>query len=83
LIIGLTGTLIGLIGGLGAMYVITHWQLVQLPADVYFIDHLPLELDLFDGSLLVIVSLLIAFIATINPAWRASKLVPVDAIRHD
>jgi lipoprotein-releasing system permease protein len=83
LIIGLTGTLIGLIGGLGAMYVITHWQLVQLPADVYFIDHLPLELDLFDGSLIVIVSLLIAFMATINPAWRASKLVPVDAIRHD
>ncbi len=83
LIIGLVGTLIGVAGGLGAMYVITHWQLVQLPADVYFIDHLPLELDLIDGALIVIVSLLIAFIATINPAWRASKLVPVDAIRHD
>lgn len=83
LVIGLTGTMIGLFGGLTAMYVITHFELVKLPADVYFIDHLPLALDVFDGALIIIVSLLIAFIATINPAWKASKLVPVDAIRHD
>jgi lipoprotein-releasing system permease protein len=63
--------------------VITHFKLVALPADVYFIDHLPLILDFVDGAAIVSVSLLIAFLATIYPASRAAKLVPVDAIRHE
>jgi lipoprotein-releasing system permease protein len=82
-IIGLTGTVIGLVGGLGTMYAVTHFDLVTLPADVYYIDHLPLILNFVDGASIVIASLLIAFIATIHPAWRAAKLVPVDAIRHE
>lgn len=83
LIIGLTGTTIGLGGGLTTISVITHFHLISLPADVYFIDYLPLILDPFDGVMIVVVSLLIAFLATINPAWKASRLIPVEAIRHD
>jgi lipoprotein-releasing system permease protein len=83
LIIGLVGTSIGLFSGLTAMYVITRFNLIKLPADVYFIDHLPLRLEFFDGAVIVIASLVIAFVATIFPARRASRLIPVDAIRHD
>jgi lipoprotein-releasing system permease protein len=83
LIIGIVGTGIGLFGGLTTMYVITKFKLIELPADVYFIDHLPLRLEFFDGAMIVLASLVIAFLATINPARRASKLIPVEAIRHD
>jgi lipoprotein-releasing system permease protein len=50
---------------------------------VYLIDRLPLQLDVEDGVMIVVVSVLIALLATIYPAWKASRLVPVDAIRHD
>ncbi|MEO5509628.1 MAG: ABC transporter permease [Longimicrobiales bacterium] len=83
LIIGVIGTALGMLGGLGIMYVIKHFNLISLPADVYFIDRLPLRLETFDGVMIVVVSLLIALLSTIYPAWKASKLVPVDAIRHD
>jgi lipoprotein-releasing system permease protein len=83
LIIGVVGTAIGLVGGLSIMWVIKHFELIKLPADVYFIDKLPLSLDFFDGAMIVVVSILISLLATIYPAMKASKLVPVDAIRHD
>ncbi len=83
IIIGLVGTALGLAGGLSVMYVIEHFELIKLPAEVYFIDRLPLKLDFADGAKIVVVSLLISLLSTIYPAWKASKLVPVDAIRHD
>ena len=83
LIIGLVGTTLGLVVGLAIVYVIDHFGLIDLPPEVYFLDKLPVKLDPVDVGLVVVVSLLIAFLATIYPAWRASKLVPVEAIRHD
>ncbi|HEX6693279.1 MAG TPA: ABC transporter permease [Longimicrobiales bacterium] len=83
LIIGLVGTSLGLVAGLGIVYVIDRFGLIDLPPEVYFLDKLPVKLDPVDVGLVVIVSLLIAFLATIYPAWRASRLVPVEAIRHD
>jgi lipoprotein-releasing system permease protein len=54
-----------------------------LAPDVYFIDHLPVALDPLDIFWIVAASLVIAFAATIYPARQASKLMPVEAIRHD
>ncbi|HSJ26495.1 MAG TPA: ABC transporter permease [Longimicrobiales bacterium] len=83
MIIGAVGTVIGGLLGGGIIWVIDRYELIRLPGEVYFIDTLPFALDPFDVVLIVLVSMLIAFGATIYPARQASRLQPVDAIRHD
>lgn len=81
--IGLIGTVLGAIGGVTLVTLIDRYQFISLPGDVYFLDTLPVALDPLDFSLIIVISLLIALIATIHPARQASRLQPVDAIRHE
>jgi len=83
LTIGAFGTLIGGVVGGVAIYVIDRYELIRIPGEVYFLDRLPLALDPVDAILVVTLSLLIAFGATIYPARQAARLQPVDAIRDE
>jgi len=83
LAIGVIGTVLGAIGGGGLVWLLGRYHFISLPGDVYFIDTLPVALDPVDFVLIVLLSILIAFAATIYPARQASKLLPVEAIRHD
>jgi lipoprotein-releasing system permease protein len=81
--VGLIGTVLGAIGGLVLVWIIDHYRIITLPGDVYFIDTLPVALDPLDFFTIVALSVLIAFAATIYPARQASRLLPVEAIRHE
>jgi lipoprotein-releasing system permease protein len=83
LIIGVVGTILGGLGGGVLIWLLQRYQFIELPPDVYFIDRLPVALDPFDVVLIAVVSLIIAFGATILPARQAARLLPVEAIRHD
>ena len=83
LTIGLVGTTLGGIGGGILVWVLDRYQLIELPGDVYFIDRLPVALDPLDVVMIVIASLLISFAATLYPSRQASRLLPVEAIRHE
>jgi lipoprotein-releasing system permease protein len=83
LTIGLIGTTLGTLGGLGLNWVLRTFDIIHLPADVYFVDTLPVALNVSDLVLIILTSLLIAFAATIYPSLQASRLLPVEAIRHD
>lgn len=83
LVIGLIGTALGTAGGLVLVTLLDTYQFITLPGDVYFIDRLPVALDPFDVVWIIGASIVIAFVATIYPARQASKLMPVEAIRHD
>lgn len=51
--------------------------------DAYFINYLPTYLRWQDVLLIVSVSLLLSFLATIYPAWRAAKIQPAEALRYE
>jgi len=83
LFIGLIGTLFGCIGGLILSKILDKYNFISLPHDVYWIDTLPVQLQLGDFFLISGASLAISILATIYPAYHASRLMPVDAIRYE
>jgi lipoprotein-releasing system permease protein len=83
LIIGLTGTILGVIGGLAICKVLSKYQFIKLPSDVYPITTLPIKVLPMDVTLVAISAALITLIATIYPAWQASKIEPAVALRYE
>ena len=83
LIIGLTGTVLGVIGGLGLCKVLSKYQFIKLPSDVYPITTLPIKVLPMDVTLVAISAALITLLATIYPSWKASKIEPAVALRYE
>lgn len=81
--IGIVGTALGTALGVGVSWALGRYEIIKIPPDVYFIDHLPVSLQATDVLVIVGASILVAFLATIYPAIQASRLEPVDAIRHE
>ena len=54
-----------------------------LDAKVYFMSDLPAQVQLGDVLQVALVALLLCLLATIYPAWRASRVLPAEALRHD
>ncbi len=81
--IGIVGTALGTGGGLLISWLLGRYEIIKIPPDVYFVDHLPVSLQVADVLMIVGGSVTVAFLATIYPAIQASRLEPVDAIRHD
>ncbi len=90
-VIGVIGTLAGGILGIFAALNIGSWiasleQLLGykfLSADVYFIDYLPSQLMGEDVVLVCSAALLLSFLATLYPAWRAARTQPAEALRYE
>jgi len=83
LIIGLTGTILGVIGGLALCEVLSKYQFIKLPSDVYPITTLPIKVLPMDVTLVAISAALITLLATIYPSWQASKIEPAVALRYE
>jgi len=82
-IIGAVGTVAGFFGGLILSWVIDRTGLIRIDPTVYFIDKLPVHLEVLDIVAVMVFSFLVALIATIHPSRAASRLTPVEAIRHE
>ncbi len=82
-LIGVIGTIIGVILGLALCEIIKTYDIVKLPADVYYLSKLPVKVKLKDVLLISASALIISLISTIYPAHRASKLNPVEILRHE
>ena len=81
--IGIIGTTLGTVIGLVLSWVLDTFEIITIPAEVYFVENLPVSVHATDVGMIVSVSLIIAFLATIYPALKASQLEPVQAIRHE
>jgi lipoprotein-releasing system permease protein len=83
LVIGVVGTGIGLVIGLAVGIGLGRYHLIKLDPQVYFIDHLPVQMRVLDTVLIVVLGVLIATLATLHPAVSASRLYPIEAIRSE
>jgi lipoprotein-releasing system permease protein len=83
LVIGIVGTGLGLLLGFGAAVALDKYQFIKLDAQVYFIDHLPVSTQPTDVMWIILASIAIAAIATVYPSVQASRLFPIEAIRHE
>lgn len=83
LAIGVVGTGLGTGLGLLMVWLLDTYEFIELPGDVYFVDTLPVALDPLDLAVIIALSIMVAFVATIYPARQASRMVPVEAIRHE
>ncbi|OGP69629.1 MAG: ABC transporter permease [Deltaproteobacteria bacterium RBG_13_58_19] len=83
LIIGLIGTSLGLLMGLGLCGLLKHYEFIKLPRDVYYISTLPVQVQTWDVTLIIAAALAISFLATLYPSWKAARLDPVEAIRYE
>jgi lipoprotein-releasing system permease protein len=53
------------------------------PHEFYFLSQLPTRIDGGEIAVVAIVALALSFLATLYPAWRAARIDPVEALRHD
>jgi len=83
LFIGLLGTVIGIAGGYLLCYVLNTYQIIKLPADVYYLSHLPVKTKFSDFLAVSLSAVGISFFATIYPAWQAAKVNPVEPLRYE
>jgi lipoprotein-releasing system permease protein len=83
LVIGGMGTTLGLGLGLGLCALLQRYQFIKLPRDVYYISTLPVQIQGLDVLAIIMAAMAISFLATLYPAWQASRLDPVEAIRYE
>jgi lipoprotein-releasing system permease protein len=82
-VVGVVGTVVGTVCGLAIAVAVGRYRLVSLDPTVYFIDHLPVYLQVSDVATVIVASLAIAALATVYPSSQAARLEPVEAIRHE
>lgn len=83
LIVGLLGTILGSVIGFLICYLQQEFGLVSLPSDVYLIDKLPVDMQLLDFAAVTVAAIILCLVASVYPAFKASRLEAVEAIRYE
>ena len=80
LIIGLSGTFLGVVGGLGLCELLSRYKFIELPSNVYPMNTLPIKVLPMDVTIIAVSAIVITLSATIYPSWKASQVKPAEVL---
>src|SRR6266849_2838778 len=83
IIIGATGTVVGLAVGYAFSFIAGNYHLIPLDPRVYAVPYVPFHPSIFDGLWIALVAMGFSFVATIVPARAAARLLPVEILRYE
>lgn len=81
MVVGLFGTLLGTVSGVGVCLLLERYKFIDLPP-AYPFTTIPVQLETMDVLFIVISAVAICFVSTIYPAYKASRMNPVTALRY-
>lgn len=80
LVIAVTGTTLGVLGGLGLCELLSRYQFIELPSNVYPMTTLPIKVLYTDVIIIAASSIVITLLATLYPSYKASKVEPAEVL---
>ena len=83
MIIGISGTLFGVLGGLGLCALLKHYPIIELPRNVYPMSTMPIKVVPLDVTIIAVSAILITLGATLYPSWKASRVRPAEALSYE
>lgn len=83
LLIGTVGTAIGLVGATVLGHILNTYEIIKLPADVYYLSRLPVKMKAFDFAVVSVSAVVISFLSTVYPSYQAARLNPVEPLRYE
>ncbi len=83
IIIGFSGIIVGTALGFGGMFLLENFDIISLPADVYGTSKLPLLLNNIDLISIIFGSIVIVFLSSYYPAFKATKIDVLDVLRNE
>jgi len=83
LVVGAVGIALGSAFGYALCWIQRSFNIISLPAEIYFISSLPVDMRPLDFILVAFAAMALTFLATVYPARRAAQLSPVEAIRYE
>ncbi|MDW7774346.1 MAG: lipoprotein-releasing ABC transporter permease subunit [Desulfobulbaceae bacterium] len=82
-VIGMTGTIFGVMGGLGLCTILKRYKFIELPSNVYPMSTMPIKVVPLDITIIAVSALIITLGATLYPSWKASKVRPAEALTYE
>ncbi len=80
LVIAITGTTLGVTGGLGLCELLSRYKFIELPSNVYPMTTLPIKVLPMDVTIIAVSSIIITLLATLYPSWKASTVQPAEVL---
>lgn len=80
LVIAVAGTTLGVTGGLGLCELLSRYQFIELPSNVYPMTTLPIKVLPLDVTIIAVSSIVITLLATLYPSWKASTVHPAEVL---
>ena len=80
MVIAFAGTGLGVAGGLGLCELLSRYQFIELPSNVYPMTTLPIKVLPMDVTIIAVSSILITLLATLYPSWKAATVQPAEVL---
>ncbi len=80
MVIALSGTTCGVLGGLGLCDLLSRYKFIELPSNVYPMTTLPIKVLPMDVSIIAVSAIVITLAATLYPSWKASTVQPAEVL---